>query len=393
MRNLIVGTIFGIVFGAVVGATLIGPQLVEQIPGFAQQSTDTKSFAQPGFVVRQKRLDTPRLKPKPQEPKTAGAAEQWRMASAYNSSLPQLGDLPKRLERQIARLSGGQLKIQFHEPGTLVATDQMFDAVRSGTIDAGFGSPAIWASKIPALALFASTPFGPRSREFLAWFYFGDGQKIYRDIYRKQGIHSLLCGVAAPEASGWFKNKIETPNDLKGLRMRISGLGAKVMAKMGTETVSLSDGDVMVALESGALDAAEFSQPTIDLSLGLHQRANHYYFPGWHQPTTLFELLINLDAWENLDLAHQSQIATLCGDNVRFSIAQSEASQFQALKELVDQDVDIQTWPVDVVDQLRGAWREVVLEETQKNKDFKRIWASLSRFRDEYAIWSELSRP
>lgn len=393
MRNLVVGTIFGIVAGAVLGATLIGPELSEQVPGFTPSPIELNTKAR--SALKSLTRSGPR-QPSEQPnitPPTEETSVRWRMASAFGSTVPQRGELGKRIETQINRISGGSFNIQFHEPGALVALDQMFDAVSSGTIDAAFGSPGHWSDKIPALSLFSSIPFGPTSTEFLAWFYTAGGQKIYQEIYRKKGLYGLVCGAAAPEASGWFKNKIETIDDLKGLRIRIEGLGADVLAKLGAEPQTLSDADVIVAFEAGTLDAAEFSQPSIDLDLNLHHRADYYYFPGWHQPTTLFELIVNLDAWDALSLAHKTQIENLCGDNVRLSVAQSEALQFAALKELVNRDVSIQNWPKEVLDGLRSAWVQVVAERSKKDPEFKRIWMSLSRFREDYEIWRELSRP
>ncbi|NQW01356.1 MAG: TRAP transporter substrate-binding protein [Rhodospirillales bacterium] len=393
MRNLVIGAIFGIVTGAVVGATLIGPQLVEKIPGFTGKPNSGEVIPEPETAANKAQSENPKitLKTPPVSPSQPGL--RWRMASAFSSTFANLGDLAKRLERQIGRVSDGRLRIQLHEPGTLVASDQMFDAVRSGTIEAAFGTTSFWAAKIPALRLFESTPFGPPAQEFLSWFYFSGGQKIYQDIYHKQGIHGLICGVAAAEASGWFKKKIESVDDLKGLRMRISGLGAQVMSKLGVETQSMSDGDVFVAFESGMLDAAEFSQPSVDLKLGLYRMADHYYFPGWHQPVTLVELIINLDTWDALRTTQQTQIATVCGDNVRYSLAQSEAAQFIALKELVRLGVNLESWPTEVLDKLNEAWVEVVSEEAQQDKDFQRVWRSMQRFREEFGIWRELSRP
>ncbi|MDE0993974.1 MAG: hypothetical protein OSA23_12480 [Rhodospirillales bacterium] len=265
MRNLIIGTIFGAVTGAVIGASVIGPQLIEQIPGFVQHPISNNTPTMPVVENRIKTLSETRVPQiKAARPKLIDKniqITQWRMASAYGSSIPLLGDLAKRVERQVWRVSDGRFEVKFHNPGTLVEPEQMFDAVRSGAIDAAFTSPAEWADKVRALSLFSSVPFGPTAREYMAWFYFSDGQKIYNKIYHKRGIHSLICGMSASEASGWFKKKIQTTEDLKGLRMRISGLGAKVMQKLGVETQILSDGDVLIAFESEALDAAEFFNP------------------------------------------------------------------------------------------------------------------------------------
>ncbi len=393
MRNLIIGIIFGVVSGAVIGATVIGPELAEKIPGFAQPATGSRLASQP---TPQKSTVTASItipQNAAQMTDEAGATLHWRMASSYGSNLPALSAMAKRIEQNMGRVSGGQFQIAFSEPGALVAPDQVFDAVRSGTIESAFTSPADWGHKNPALRLFSSVPFGLGPRAYLAWFYFSGGQDIYQEIYQKQGIKGILCGMTTSEASGWFKKEVETPEDLNGLHMRISGLGAKVMRKLGVQPETLTDGDVMVALNSGILDAAEFYQPATDLHLGVHKLANYYYFPGWHQPITVFELMINLDTWEALSTTQKSQVNTICGDSMRYSLSRGEAAQFDALKKLITLGVNIQSWPSPILYRLRDAWKNVVAEEAKANPDFKRVWNSLLKFREEYGIWRELSEP
>ena len=195
--------------------------------------------------------------PPPPEP----TARHWKMASAYASTLPQLGTLAKKLDRDIWRVSNGMLEIKFFEPGALVPPLEMFDAVRAGVIDAAFSSPGFWSNKIPALQLFAAIPFGPSAKELLAWIYFGGGQELFNAIYRANGIHSIFCGLIAPEAAGWFRNRIRTVEDLKGLKMRFFGLGAKVVTKLGVVTSQLTSGDIFVAFDNGEIDAAERLSP------------------------------------------------------------------------------------------------------------------------------------
>jgi TRAP-type mannitol/chloroaromatic compound transport system substrate-binding protein len=317
----------------------------------------------------------------------------WKMGSAYGSNLPQLGTLAKRLDRDIWRVSDGRLEIKFHEPGALVPPLEMFDAVRAGAIDAAFSSPGFWGNKVPALQLFAAVPFGPSAKEYLAWIYFGGGKELFEDIYHANGIHSIFCGMIAPEASGWFKSRIRTVHDLQGLRMRIFGLGAKVVRKLGVTPTQLTDGDIYMAFESGAIDAAEFSMPAIDLKLGLQRMAKNYYFPGWHQPATLFELMINLDKWKALPVTAKAQVEAVCGDNIRYGLAEGEARQYAALKELQAQGVEFRRWPGEIMEALAAAWDSVVKEEIKADADFKKTWESLKAFRHDYAIWHELSAP
>ena len=397
MRNLIIGAVFGCVTGVVIGATVIGPHLVEKIPGFVLRPSDNTKAMLPFF----KNHIPPSYKPqsfksKNDPPKFFTKKKPitlWQMASIYDLSLPMLGGLVKRIENQTWRVSNGQFKIQSHNPENLITPRQIFDAVSSGSIDAAFSSPNMWEDKVSALRLFSAVPFGPSAREYMAWFYFYGGQKFFDEIYHENGIHSLICGMSAPKASGWFKKEIQTTEDLKGLKMRIGGLGSKVMQKLGVETQILSDDDVLIAFETGDLDAAEFYQPAVDYKLGLHKVANNYYFPSWHQPTTLFEMIINLDSWKALTTSEKFQLEAVCGDNIRHSLAQSEAVQFNALKQMVSEGVILQTWPTEVLDKLRIAWRDVVAEETLENKNFGHIWRSQKLFREEFSIWNELSQP
>ncbi len=280
--------------------------------------------------------------------------------------------------------------MRFFEPGALVPALESFDAVSMGALQAGWSTPAYWAGKVPALQLFAAVPFGPRASEYLAWFYFGGGQQLYDEIYHRHDIHGVICAVITPEASGWFRHEIKTVDDLKGLKMRFFGLGALVMEKLGVSTQLLAGGDIFPALELGAIDATEFSTPAVDEQLGFYQVAKHYYFPGWHQPASLADLMINLDAWNALSDLQQLQIEITCGDSVRHSIAEGEAIQFAALEKLRKHGVTLHTWSPAILERLRAAWGEVVREQSQADPDFARVWASLSAFRRDYAEWEKL---
>jgi TRAP-type mannitol/chloroaromatic compound transport system substrate-binding protein len=199
--------------------------------------------------------------------------------------------------------------------------------------------------------------------------------------------------MIAPEASGWFRRTFTTPEDLAGLKMNASGLGGKVLNKLGVETHTLQEADILIALESGEIDGAEFSMPSIDVKLGFYQLADHYYFPGWHQPSSFFELIINKDRWDALTKTRQAQIKAVCGDNVRYGLAEGEALQYSALKELTAKGVKIKRWPAAILSALEDAWKDVALEQSSANTKFREVWHSLSDFRKDYAIWRELARP
>ncbi len=314
----------------------------------------------------------------------------WDMQSTYASSLTQLGTLGKVISERLDKISDGQVKVTFQEPGAIVPALEAFDAVSSGAIQAAWSTPGYWTGKDTAFALFAAVPFGPSAGEYYAWIKYGGGKELYDALYEPYNIKPLVCAVIAPEASGWFKKEIKSVDDLKGLKMRFFGLGAKVMEKMGVSTQLLAGGDIFPALELGTIDATEFSMPAIDQKLGFYQVAKHYYFPGWHQQSTFFELIINKDEWDALGDDTKALFETVCEANVAYGLAEGEAIQFKALADLKKEGVTIHKWDPEILDALNAAWLEVAAEETAKNENFAKVWDSLSTFRKNYKTWKDI---
>jgi TRAP-type mannitol/chloroaromatic compound transport system substrate-binding protein len=311
------------------------------------------------------------------------------MQSTFPGSLTQLGPAGQRVAERVTQLTDGELTIEFQEPGATVPALEAFDAVASGKVDAAWSSPGYWAEDVPALQVFAAVPFGPEAGEYLAWMKYGGGNELYEEMYRPHNIHGVICGILTPEASGWFRTPIRTVDDLDGLRMRFFGLGGEVMEKFGVSTQLLAAGDIYQAFQSNTLDAVEFSTPAADLSLGLERVAKHYYYPGWHQPATLLELIVNLDAWQSLDDTTRLKIETACDANIANGLAEGVALQSAALEELEGQGVIIQEWPPEVLQALREAWRQVADEQASADPDFARAWSSLRDFRSRNARWEK----
>ena len=314
----------------------------------------------------------------------------WKMASWFPKNLTQLGTLGHHVTGALDRVSGGNIELKYFEPGALVPPAECFDSVAEGAVDACWSTPGYWYGKNTALALFAAVPFGPSAAEYGAWMYFGGGKEMMNEIYAEHGLYSLVCGVIAPEASGWFRFEIKSVDDLKGLKMRFFGLGAKVMEKIGVSTQLIPGGDIFPALELGSIDATEYSMPAIDLNLGFYQIAKHYYFPGWHQQSTLFEVLVNKEKWDALSDTQQAQFELACGDNFRYGLLEGEAIQSAALLELQEKGVTLHRWDAEVLNTLEAAWNEVVEEHSADNPDFARVYESYANFRDSYKIWRDL---
>jgi TRAP-type mannitol/chloroaromatic compound transport system substrate-binding protein len=320
-------------------------------------------------------------------PSTAEEPVRWKMASAVSSSVPILGATAKGLTEKVAAISGGDFLIKFYEPGALVPPLEMFDAVAKGSIEAAWAPPGFWAGKIRAAPLFSAVPFGPSAGEYLAWVFHGGGQELWREIMAPHGIYSVFCSLEAPEASGWFREEVASVEGLEGLKMRFLGLGALTMQKLGVSTQLLAPADIYPALERNVIDATEFSMPAVDLSLGFDAIAKHYYFPGWHQPATLVDLMINLQRWQELSDTHRAQIEVACRASIVDNLALAEALQFKALHELQAKGVQLHRWPPEMLAAFEAAWQEVAAEQAAADPDFKRVWESLQAFRADYKIW------
>lgn len=314
------------------------------------------------------------------------------MASTFPGGMALIGDAAKnKLPARIARVSGGEIELRFHEPGALVPAAQVLDAVSQGSVDAGWAGAGWYAGKDSAFNLFSTVPFGPGIGEYLAWMYYGDGLKLAREMFARYSLHNVPCAIIPPEASGWFRREIKSVADLKGLKMRFFGLGARVMEKLGVATQQLAPGDIFQALQTGTIDATEFSLPAMDLSLGFYQVAKFYYFPGWHQQATFFDLYFSRAKWDALPDRYKAVIELACGDLIRDSIAEGEAAQWRALKEMQEKrGVQIRRWPPEILAAYEKAWNEVVAEEAAKNPNFRRVWESFAQFRRDYAIWRDI---
>lgn len=386
MRNIIIGIIIGIVLGVMIGTTVVAPRLEQARLETGQQSSPSSEAPD---IPGAENLDLPS-----QVKASVAQSPVTRLSviSMFPAKMPVLGELPQRLKRAMPSATAGRLGVTVYDPGTLVNAEDSLDAVASGTVDAMFAAPGEWAPDDPTLQLFTAIPFGPEAEEYLAWFYHGGGRELFQEALKKKGVHATLCGAIPPEASGWYRSPVRNVDDLKSLKIRAFGLGGEVLRKLGADVQHLDAGEVLSRFEQGELDGAEYSLPSVDAPLGFQQFARNYYFPGWHQPVTLFALGINSQTWDSLPASEQAAIQTVCGDNVRYALALADAQQFEALKELGLAGIQVRRWSDDILQALETAWKEVAREKVQSDKTFATVWGSLQKFRRDYAIWHEISR-
>jgi len=311
---------------------------------------------------------------------------------AFPSYLPALGTPILYVAEQLELISKGSIQMKVYEPGKLVAPFEILDAVSSGKLNSGYSAAGYWAGQLPAAPLFSAAPFGPGVNEFLAWHYRGDGQRLYQKMYDRAGfnVKVLPCALISAESSGWFAEPIETPEQLRGLNVRYYGLSAKVLKKLGASPTLIPGGELFGAMEKGAVDAAEYSQPAIDYRLGLHKIVKYLYFPAWHQQASILELLINGDTWREMSAAQRATIDTVCRASVVTSLAEGEALQSKYLKKYKEEHGVVQLyWSDEFLTLFYKTWLEVVAEEREKDEFFREVWDNLSAFRKEYSIWKE----
>ncbi|ODS03981.1 hypothetical protein AUC71_06530 [Methyloceanibacter marginalis] len=236
---------------------------------------------------------------------------------------------------------------------------------------------------MPAASLFGGYPFGPDAKGYLAWFNRGNGRGLYQEMYdqARVKVHVIPCGFGGAEAGGWFAKEITAKKDLEGLRMRIFGLGARVMSRLGVVPVLVPGSGLIDAFKDGKIDAAEIYTPAVDRTLGLQEMVKHLYMPGWHQPATVFELLINQERWAKLGPERQALIETTCGERLQTTLSESATLQASALAALTNQDgVRVLPWPGGVLEALREAWGEIAREEGVRDYFFKEVLEDIERF-------------
>lgn len=317
---------------------------------------------------------------------------QWKMVSTWPPNFPVFQEGVERFVNDIETMSSGRLKVQVFAGGQLVPALESFDAVSQGSVEMGHGAAYYWAGKIPAAQFMSAVPFGMTAKEMNAWFYGGDGLKLWRELYEPFNLVPFPMGNSGVQMGGWFNKKIDSLDDLKGLKMRIPGLGGKVLAKAGGNPVLMAGGELYTALERGTLDATEWVGPYHDERLGLHRAAKYYYAPGWHEPGTTLELIVNKTAYESLPEDLQRIIQVAAAATNQWMYAQFETRNLSALRKLQQEDhIEVQYFPANVLAKLKTLTAEVLEEEAANDPEFARIYTAFKAFRADMDAWSAVS--
>ncbi len=322
----------------------------------------------------------------------AKAEFKWKMVTTWPKNFPGLGTGANNLARLIGEMSGGRIEVKVYGAKELVPAFEVFDAVSRGTAEMGHGAAYYWKGKNEAFQFFTTVPFGLTAQEMNGWMYYGGGLELWEEAYAPFNLIPAPAGNTTVQMGGWFNKEINSLDDLKGLKMRIPGLGGEVLKRLGGTPVNLPGGELFTALTSGTIDATEWVGPYNDLAFGLYKAAKYYYYPGFHEPATVLEAIINKEAFEQLPPDLQSIVMNACRVVNLDMTSEYAARNPGALRQLIEQHgVTVRSYPADVITQLRKVSEEVVAEVAAKDEFSGKVYDSYKKFLDEARIYSAVS--
>lgn len=315
----------------------------------------------------------------------------WRMATSWPKSLDTIFGGADTVCKRLAAMTDGRFIITPFAANEIVPGLAVLDAVQAGTVECGHTASYYYVGKNPALSFGTSVPFGLTAQQQNAWFYQGGGLEAMHKIYTDFGIISFPAGNTGAQMGGWFKRQINTVNDLKGLKMRIPGLGGQVMTRLGVNVQVLPGGEIYLALDRGAIDAAEWVGPYDDEKLGLHKAAQFYYYPGWWEPGPTLEVQINLNKWQKLPKEYQEAFKTATFEANLEMLAKYDGLNRMAMKRLVDGGTKLTAYTPEIMQAAQKAAFDLYEENASKDPTFKEIYQQWKSFRDEIYQWHKIN--
>ncbi|HAY49708.1 MULTISPECIES: TRAP transporter substrate-binding protein [Thalassospira] len=326
------------------------------------------------------------------KPALAQDVREWRMVTTWPKNFPGLGTGANLLAEYITKASDGRLKVTVFGAGEIVPAFEAIDAVGNGTVEMGHGAPYYWKGKVDATQYIAAMPFGLNAQEQNAWFQWGGGQELADKVYAELNCKFFPSGNTGTQMGGWFNKEMNTIADYQGLKMRIPGLGGEVVKAAGANVVNLPGGEIPPALQSGAIDATEWVGPYNDLAFGLYKSAKYYYYPGWHEPATVLDNFINLDAWNALPDDLKAIVEQANRAVNQMVLSEFTARNVQALDTLRNKhNVDVRPFSDDILTGLGKLSGEVLRDLVSSNPLSQEVFESLIAFRTQSIAWSKFS--
>lgn len=326
------------------------------------------------------------------EGQTTTQTFEWKMVTSWPRDFPGLGTSASRLAKSINELSNGRLKIKVYGGNELVPPFEVFDAVQQLTAEMGHSASYYWRGKVPAAQFFSGIPFGMTAQELHGWIYYGGGLELWQETYAPHGLVPFLAASSGPQMGGWFNREINSIADLKGLKMRIPGLGGEILRKAGGTPTNIPGAELFTALQTGTIDATEWVGPYNDLAFGLFRAAKYYYYPGWHEPGTGLECIINQEAWDSLPADLQAIVRVACQAAVMDSLSDFTYNNGIALKKLTEEHgVELRRFPDEVLSHLSAIRDDVMREMANETELMGRINASFQAYQEIVNPWTAIS--
>lgn len=325
-------------------------------------------------------------------PAYARTRTRWRLGMTWAKTAPGYTTPVVAFADFLKKATNGDFQIELFGAGEVVPAMQTFDAVLDGTLDCGHGYPSYWAGKSVAMNLVMSMPFGTTAQEKTAWLQYGGGQAVVDKVYERFGAKFFPMGNCGVQPMGWFRKEINSLNDLKGLKFRVTGLAGQVLQELGVAVVSMPVGELLQAMQSGAVDACELTGPYIDTTLGIQRVAKNYYFPGWHEPEGQFDLFINIDTWEKLSPQYKELVRVGAYYANQVMLNELVARNGKAFEELRTQHgVQARFLPKEVLQSLHKVTQDVLAKAYDSDPLAREVRQSLQDFLKYAAPYSEYS--
>lgn len=315
----------------------------------------------------------------------------WRMVTSWPKSLDTIYGGAQTVCDRISAMTGGKFTIEPYAAGEIVPGLEVLDAVQNGTVECGHTASYYYVGKNPALAFGTCVPFGLNAQQQNAWYYYGGGLEAMHELYSDFNIINFPAGNSGAQMGGWFKKEIKSVADLNGLKMRIPGLGGKVMSSLGVNVQVLPGGEIYLALERGAIDAAEWVGPYDDLKLGLNKAASYYYYPGWWEPGSTFEVQINKSQWDKLPVEYQEIFKSAAMEANLRMLSKYDALNRVALKTLAEGGTKLTAYPPEILQAAQKAATDYYAEESSKSPAFKKVYDQWNQFRIAVSGWNKIN--
>lgn len=322
---------------------------------------------------------------------TAQPRIEWRMATSWPENLDIVFGTAKLICDRVSELTGGNFVITAFPAGGIAPPLEILDTIQAGTAECGHTAGYYYTSKNPAFAFATSVPFGLSPNQHLAWMYGGGGLDLMREVYADYSAINFPAGSTGNQMGGWFKQKVSTLADLNGLKIRMPGLGGEVMKRLGASAQTLPPEEIVPALERNDIGAAEWVGPYEDEKLGLNKVAPYYYYPGWHEPGTTYELIVNRGSWDQLPKEYQQALQVSAAEAHMMMLSQYDAVNREALERLLSSGTELTAYTPEVINAAQVAALELYEEFASQDTSFRRIYDNWKSFRQSIYQWNRVN--